>query len=295
MASKPRLTAPRHRIAAKGALRLVTSILPVARMQPWFLVIGVKRGGSTSLHEYLLQHPDVLPPHVTKGSRYFDVNFHRGRAWFHSHFPTAAEARRHERKTGRTPMTGESSPYYFFHPLSPERIARELPEVRLLLALRDPVERAWSHFNYELTRGFEDLDIVSALDAEKERLSGEAERMRADPRYVSLHHRHHAYLARGRYAEQLRALYLQVSPERVLVISSEQMFADTALTMRRVTDFLGLAPYTPERTRAFNANDYSAMTPEIRERLNSYYAPHNEDLFALLGERFPWSTGEPGN
>src|SRR6266508_3758960 len=183
--------------------RLLAGATSGARMLPGFLVIGTKRGGSTSLYEYLIRHPDVAGCLLTKGSNYFDVNFGRGWSWFRAAFPLAG---------GRRTIAGEASPYYMFHPLAPQRIAAALPEVRLIAVLRDPVERAWSHYRYERHRGYEDLPFEEALRREPERLAGEAERMVAEPGYSSFAHRHLAYLARGRYAEQLERIHALIPP-----------------------------------------------------------------------------------
>ena len=101
------------------------------RMQPRFLIIGAQRCGTTSLYTSLTAHPAVLPAVLHKGVHYFDTAYGRGPAWYRAHFPLQLTADRVERRTGSAPITGESSPYYLFHPLAGERIARDLPEVRL--------------------------------------------------------------------------------------------------------------------------------------------------------------------
>ena len=92
-----------------------------------------------------------------------------------------------------------------FHPLAADRIAADLPGVRLLVLVRDPVERAYSAHAHERARGFETEPFERALELEPARLAGEAERIAAEPGYLSASHQHHAYRARGRYVEQLRA------------------------------------------------------------------------------------------
>ena len=92
-------------------------------------------------------------------------------------------------------------------------MARHLPDVRILAMLRDPVERAYSAYKHELARGFETEPFERALELEDERLAGQAERMLADPDYQSFSHRHHAYVRRGQYAEQLHRLR-QLLPRR---------------------------------------------------------------------------------
>jgi hypothetical protein len=272
----------------KQAQRLSHMLLPGDRMRPDYLVIGVKRGGTTSIAEYLFQHPDVLPPYVPKGPRYFDVAYRRGWDWYELHFPTVATARKHEARTQVTPITGDSSPYIIFHPLALDRVKLHVPQAKLVVSLRDPVARAWSQYNYERRRGYEGLDIHAALDAEPQRLAGEEDRLRADPSYVSTAHRHQAYLARGQYAEQLERVYRLFPEDHVHVLLAEDLFKAPQATYDELTDFLGLprAPLTDPR--AFKANAYEPIPDDVRARLAEHYDKHNEALYALLGRRADW-------
>jgi len=263
--------------------RLLAQATSRARLLPSFLVIGTKRGGSTSLYDYITRHPAVLPARVEKGSHYFDVNYGRGWNWFRSTFPLA---------WGRDVITGEASPYYMFHPLAAERFAAALPEVRLIASLRDPVTRAWSQHQYETRRGYEHLPFEEALAREAERLAGQEQRVRAGEE--SYAHRHHTYLARGRYAEQLERIYQLVPPERVLVVRSEAMFADPAGTLARIWRFLGLADHQLQDVPVLKANRYEqAMPAAARDYLESYYEPHNERLYRLPGVDFRWEAETP--
>jgi hypothetical protein len=185
-------------------------------------------------------------------------------------------------------ITGEASPYYLFHPLAPGRIARALPEVRLIAVLRDPAERAYSQYQFERRHGFEDLPLAEALDREPERLAGEAERMLREPGYESFAYRHHGYLARGRYAEQLERLFELVPPARVLLLQSEALLADPDAVLARVWSFLDLPPYTLRRTRRLDAGSYDPMPDDVRDRLRRYYGGHNQRLRQLTGIDFAW-------
>jgi len=264
--------------------RLLAQATSRARLLPSFLVIGTKRGGSTSLYDYITRHPAVLPATVDKGSHYFDVNYNRGWNWFRSTFPLATPM-----ATRRGVITGEASPYYMFHPLAAERIAAALPDARLIALLRDPVTRAWSQHQYETKRGFEDLPFEQALDREAERLAGGAEQVMAGG--SSFAHRHHTYLARGRYAEQLERLYQLFPPQQVLVLQSEALFADPAATLLRIWRFLGLADHRLEDVPVLKANRYEqAMPAAARAYLESYYQPHNERLYRLPGIDFRWGA-----
>jgi hypothetical protein len=251
-----------------------------ARLLPGFLVIGTKRGGSTSLYEYLVRHPDVTGCLLKKGSHYFDVNFSRGSSWYRSVFPLDA---------GRRAITGEASPYYMFHPLAPQRIAATLPQARLIAVLRDPVDRAWSHYQYERRLGSEELPFLDALQREPERLEGEVERMVVEPGYAGFAYRHFSYLARGRYAEQLERVYAAVPPSQVLVLQSEAMFADPGAELNRVWRFLGLEPHRLGEVPVFKAGRHGEPMPApARHWLEQYFAAHNQRLYRLPGIDFRW-------
>ena len=140
------------RETAKQALRHYGLLTAGLRAGPDFAVIGAKRGGTTSLYNYLLQHPHIQPlfpgRQRIKGVHFFDSGYAHGERWYRSHFPLAIGSRHLARPWISRPLTGEASPYYLFHPLAAERLARHCPDVRLLVVLRDPVERAYSHYEF---------------------------------------------------------------------------------------------------------------------------------------------------
>jgi hypothetical protein len=260
------------------------------RLLPSYLIIGAQRAGTTSLHRYLVQHPGVRTMLRTKGVHFFDTAYGRGMAWYASRFPTRLYARYVARRHGVELITGEASPYYLFHPHVPARVAEHLPAVKLIALLRDPVQRAYSHYQHEVARGFETLPFEEAVEAEPARLAGELERMAADPLYNSFEHQHHSYLARGRYHEQLARWLARFPREQLLVVSSERFFAEPERTFRRVLDFLGLPPFTPAAFERHNAYDYREMGAEVRARLVDHYREPNRRLYETLGEDFGWSV-----
>ncbi|MGH9246819.1 MAG: sulfotransferase family protein [Acidimicrobiales bacterium] len=277
--------------AARAPWRVLTSAAKVASsasLLPSFLVIGGKRCGSTSLYRYLVRHPSILACRVEKGTHYFDVHFERGWRWYRAGFPTKLRGAYLKRAHGVDVITGEASPYYMFHPLAPARIADALPDVRLIAVLRDPVDRAWSHYLYSVHHGFEDLPFDDALDREEARLAGEEERIAAEPSYISYSHRHHSYLARGRYAEQLERVYDHFPTERVFIVKSEALFADPDATCARVVRFLGREPVPLGAVNAHNAGTSQPMPTAIRDRLTSYYEEPNRRLARLPGVDFTW-------
>lgn len=261
------------------------------RVWPDFLIIGAKRCGTTSLYGYLLGHPHVAPlvprrQHL-KGLYFFDVNFGRGTTWYRSHFPTAASMSRLRAHRG-TAITGEASPYYLAHPLTPARASSLLPDARILVLLRNPVDRAFSHYREQVRRGVETLSFSDAIDAESSRLAGEVERLRRDPSAYSHAHEHLAYVSRGDYADQL-ARWMEVYPrDQILIVRSEDLYADPGPTYACVDRFLGLPPHGRTSWPRYNFHPGSGVDPAVRARLAERYREPNRRLEELVGRRFSW-------
>jgi hypothetical protein len=268
--------------------RAVGAATASLRMRPGFVLVGAQRCGTTSLFRALSAHPLVRPPVFHKGVNYFDLNYYRGPDWYHGHFPVRGLAR--IRTTGdEPPVAFEASGYYMYHPLAPERMARELPEAKLLVMVRDPVERAYSAHRHELARGFETEPFERALELEDERLAGEVERIRTDPRYESHSHRHHSYRRRGHYAEQIEHLRELFGEDRVLIVESELFFTRPEPEYARILDFLSLPAFTPRRFDRWNARPRSPMHDATQRDLRRYFAAHDRELGGLLGRMPAWS------
>ena len=264
------------------------------RLPPSFIMIGAQRCGTTSLFRTLREHPQVFRAPFRKGVNYFDLNYYRGMRWYLGHFPVAALARRRAARYGG-PVSFEASGYYLYHPFALERLARDLPGTKLVVMLRDPVERAFSAYKHEFARGFEtEPSFERALKLEDERLAGEIDRMRADPRYQSLSHRHHSYLHRGQYAEQLERAFGFFPPEQVFVMDSEAYFTQPAEEYQRLLSFLGLRPHDPGAFRQVNARPSAPMPAPARQFLDEHYAPHNDRLAKLLDRPLPWAHRDEG-
>ena len=286
---------PQVKAAGRAVVRRYAVATAGRRVLPDFLIAGAKRGGTTSLWKWLQQHPGVQPmfPAVQqiKSPHFFDIHWSEGEQWYRSHFPTRAAMARAERRLGYRPVVGEASPYYMFHPLAPERVAATAPEAKVIMLLRDPVDRAYSNFRERRGSAAEDLeDFAEALDAEPRRLEGEVERLLRDPAYYSYDHDNHTYLARGRYDEQVRRWIEHLGREQLLVLQSEAMYADPPGVFAQVEDFLGLPHHDGIHFDHHHLLPHRHWEEDVRQRLVSYYEPYNEALFATLGTRFDWAT-----
>jgi hypothetical protein len=261
----------------RGTTHALRRLDSARRELPDFLIIGAQKAGTTSLHSYLCEHPSIIAP-TTKEIHYFDHAYGRNLGWYRAHFG--------RRRPGR--LSGEATPYYLFHPAVPKRVAGDLPGCRLIVLLRNPIDRAYSQHHHESVLGFEDLPFEVAIEQESTRLAGEQERILADPDYSSFSHQHHSYLARGRYAEQLERWLECVERDQVLVMSAEDLFGDPGTVVSQVQDFLDIPCHRPGDLTAKNARSYAPIPAHLRERLRAEFAPHNERLYALVGRDFGW-------
>ena len=285
---KARTVSPPRKAAAHAVSVAAGRLTSGARMTPAFLIVGAQRGGTTSMYRTLSQHPAIVKAVLHKGVHYFDLNAGQGMGWYRAHFPLKAQALRVRRATGVSPLTFESSPYYMFHPLAPVRIARALPGVKLLVLVRDPVERAYSAHAHELARGFETEPFERALALEAGRIAGEAERMVADPAYLSTSYQHHAYRLRGHYSSQLDRLESIFGRDRIHVVDSGDFFTDPAPVYDRVLEFLGLPNLGSPRFERHNARPRPAMSESLRAELDAEFAEPDSELERWLGQAPSW-------
>jgi hypothetical protein len=258
------------------------------RVLPNLIVIGAQKAGSGSLYTYLEANPATAAA-FNREVHYFDLNFHRDLRWYRAHFPTQDELDRIRERAGGHAVTYEKSPYYMAHPLVPFRIRGLLPGVKLIALLRNPVDRAASHHNHETARRFETRDLAEALDRELERGDIDHARMLSEPLYQSFDHQHLGYLARGRYAEQLETWFSVFPRDQMLILDSANLFRDPPAAMSRICEFLELPTQVLEHYETVGGRSYRRMDAEIEERLRTYFAPHNERLWELLGEDFGWN------
>lgn len=294
MTIRTRATGWEAPLAVKQALRqgMAALALPTGplRMLPEFVILGAQRAGTTSLYFYLAEHPCVAPGVLTKEVHFFDINFGKGVAWYRTHFPTLFRKQYVKLRHGFDLVTGEGTPYYLFHPHVPYRMAPILPNAKLIVMLRNPVDRAYSHYRHEVALGFERLSFEEALDRETERLQDEIEKIRENPSYQSFSHQHWTYQARGLYLDQLEVWHSIYPREQMLILNTEEFFSDPREGLRSVSRFLGLPEWSPVEFPKLNAHRAGpGLEERIRRRLQEHFHEPNDRLFEYLGVDFGWN------
>ena len=255
------------------------------RALPDFIIIGAQKSGTSSLHSYLTQHPQLLPAYK-KEIHFFDGglnpgvdNFEKGQAWYRAHFPLNKNISNHQK-------TFEASPLYIFHPIAPKRIFDLVPKVKIIAVLRNPTERAISHYFHQRRKNREPLSIYEALQEEEKRL----EPVIKEKDYKNDIFIRNSYKSRGLYKYQLERYLNYFSWQQILVINSEDCFAKPDKTLKRVFDFVGVdTEFNVQDLNPRNvASNKSDVPPEVYEYLNSYFLPHNQALYELVGESYGW-------
>ncbi len=281
---------PVKRLGRKASV-LVGARTSGLRMLPSFVMAGAQRSGTTSLFRALVAHPAILPAVHHKGVNYFDINYDKGSRWYRGHFPVEAAARIRTRGADEPAQTFDASGYYLFHPHAMRRLAHDLPDVKVLVMLRDPIERAWSAYKHELARGFETETFERALELEDERVEADLDRMLNDESYQGFSHRHHAYRRRGQYAEQLERILEHVPRTSLHVVDSEDFFAQPEAELTKVLEFLGVSVRMPASFGRWNARPGSDLPEAARQMLVENLEPHEVALARMLGAEPSWRRG----
>ncbi|MGC9524843.1 MAG: tetratricopeptide repeat protein [Limnospira sp.] len=244
---------------------------------PKFLIIGTQKGGTTSLQAYLEKHPQILGC-IKKEVYFWSVLFFRGLDWYLAHFPHLSP--------GANFLTGEATPHYLEFPEVPGRISKMLPKTKIIVLLRNPVDRALSHYHHWLRFKWEKRSFEEAIASELELLS--------DPANLS----HEAspavrdsqkFLWRGLYFQFLQN-WLSVFPrEQLLILRSEDLYENPQHIYDRVSEFLELPAHQLDEYRRHNPGNYTAdRRGSIYSQMRDFFRPHNQKLEELLGWELNW-------
>jgi hypothetical protein len=256
---------------------------------PDFVIIGAQKAGTTTIYRWLHEHPQVIAH--AKEIGYFSEHYRRGPDWYRSHFPLEWTRNRYIAEHGRPMVTGEATPEYLLDPHTPARMARLIPEVKLIVSLRNPVDRAYSQFQMNRRRGLEPIASFSeALALEDPRFGAAGASgpvARADQSMSTWTH----YLGRGHYAEALLRWFEVFPRESFCILALSDLAENPAGAAATLEGFLGLAPHRYESLQAHNNGAYAPLQGPLREALIEYFRPHNERLYDLLGRDFDWEGG----
>ncbi len=263
-----------HRYFKRG----VSGITASSRVLPDFIIIGTVRSGSTSLYYNICEHPSVVEAAYDEIG-YFDSNYHLGENWYRSMFPTQKIMNKIREDTGYS-ITGEDTPFYFWKKEVAERILSDMPETKLIVILRNPVDRAYSNYNLAVRENNEKLTFEEAIDEEMEFLSKNSFRDTVD--------RFRSYLTKGIYVNQIKPWLDVFSREQLHFLSTEQMKNEPCETLDLVFKFLSVPSYDIKNLQERKLANYKKMNENTREQLIKYYKSYNKEFFGIINQKFEW-------
>ncbi len=241
---------------------------PTSSTRVDFVICGTQKGGTTALDAYLREHPQVCMAE-RKEVHFFDDDAHfDGDEPDYAPYHACFEPGRSHR------LLGEATPIYMYWRQAPRRLHAYNPDLKLIVLLRNPIERAYSHWNMQRTKDLEDLSFEDAIHAEQSRARA------AWPSQNRLH----SYVERGFYLEQLRRLWAHFPREHVLVLKSEDLKRDPQATLDAVCDFLGVRRLEHVPRKDVHSRPYaSGLSASMRAHLREVFAADVHALERELG------------
>ncbi|MDB9314127.1 sulfotransferase domain-containing protein [Spirulina sp. CS-785/01] len=280
-------TSPLGPLIKFRAATLYRAMTTLFRVTPDFIIIGVTKGGTTSLLKYLEKHPQIKVSWQKEIHFFGSYNFDKGVNWYKKYFPLSLSQR------NQFFQTGEASPEYFCKStVVPAQIKEVFPDIKLILLLRNPIDRAYSHYLHRYRIGAERSENFAQLVLEeKSRLIhqfldcnwGENFDVSSLPSPGCFH------LGTGLYFLHLRKWVQYFSLDQMLILKSEDFFSYPNDSLHRVTQFLQLPDLPDSSWKVYNASpENPELDSQVREDLNEFFDPYNQRLYDYLGTDFNW-------
>jgi len=250
-----------------------------SRVLPDFLIIGAVRSGTTSLYYDICQHPSVEKAAYDEVG-FFDDNFHLGLNWYRSIFPTKKKMEKIRNGTGFS-ITGEDTPFYIWNNDAVERIAQLLPKIKLIVILRNPVDRAYSNYYLGVREGTEKRSFKDAIMMDMDYINQQ--------KLENIDYKK-SYIAKGLYSEQLKKWFKVFNKKQICVISTEKFLENPNEILEKIFKFLELPGFSINKFEKRKVSSYPQMDKNIRKKLNDYFITHNEELYEMIDEKYDWNN-----
>ena len=247
---------------------------------PKFLIIGAQKAGTTSLYHYLSQHPKIIPPKNRKEINYFEKRyFSKSLRWYKSQFFSS----------NTNSYNFEASTNYLFFPWSPKHVFETIPHCKIIILLREPKSRAWSHYKHQIRSNEEKLSFFKALEREILLLDEIEKKIIADPKYFNKSYRNYSYLRRGLYYKQLKNWNKFFERERIFISSTDEFVENPIKKCNEIFEFLELEKFSINPSVIYNKSSINDTPPkESIELMKNYFFEPNKLLFNYLSKNFNW-------
>tara|TARA_B100002049_G_scaffold44345_1_gene30587 strand:- start:73 stop:963 length:891 start_codon:yes stop_codon:yes gene_type:complete len=279
-----------YRFSFEKLYRKMTSRL---RQLPDFIIIGAGRAGTTALYSYLIQHPLIAAALTDNNESVADLHFFEyiisnNIQWYKSHFPILfSKSNKHKNSF----ITGEYTSTYMYHPDVPKRIFNLLPKIKLIVILRNPIDKAYSTYQQQFRFGEYTTSFEDTINAEFRRID-----LNKDfPELNSNNYDFENFVAQniirhGVYADYLETWLKIFDRKQILILNSDDLKKSTKETLRRVFNFLNVSNYDIKDTSQVNVGKYPTINKITRKKLIEFFKPHNQRLNKLLDTEFDWNN-----
>lgn len=245
---------------------------------PDFILVGAQKSATGFLRKFIAMHPQVVWAQNHE-VHFFDKNFEKGTQWYQNQFfdrPTPDH------------IIGEKTPAYMALPFVPKRIFSLYPKTKIIMILRNPVSRAYSHYQFNVRRGLENLSFEEAIKAEPSRVTEGKQKTRKNFHYENHISMRYSYLGLGIYDKQIQRWLDYFPREQILILKFDDLVQDPQKMMDEIFTFLGLPPFENIPFENTKETHYEPMIPATRQKLIEFFRPYNQQLQKLLDQEFPW-------
>ncbi|WP_373479523.1 sulfotransferase domain-containing protein [Geminocystis sp.] len=261
-------------------------IYPLIKSPPNFLIIGTQKGGTTSLARYLEEHPQIIPNNSWKEVRYYDVseNYNKGWGWYLGNFAFKWQT--------KDLLTFDATPNYLYFSNIPELIKKDFPQIKMIVLLRNPVDRAYS--GWQMYHSFGNNSYQMLKDITDYRSFSEAIKEELNPALNTAKYPYN-YINRGKYVQQLENYYRYFDKDNLLILDFEMLKNNLDLLLNQVCDFLEIEKFSSSQLNKLKEEKHNVgkyqKTDEDKETIEfliEYFKPFNEKLYELLNYSYNW-------
>jgi hypothetical protein len=266
------------------AFQMATSSI---RILPDFIIIGSSKSGTWAIHNYLLQHPDI--DYSARNIHFFEYAYSNKISWYKSHFPTKLYKSLVESIHKRKCLMSEHTSTYLHHPLIPQRVKDGIPDVKLIVSLRNPIDRAYSNYHMFVRIGTEKRTFEDAVFSELKRIEIIKENDNfqiKNPNFSNCVESN--YLRHGTYVDKLENWLKSFRREQFCIVENKDLSKNPQQVLDKIFEFLNVPHFKLRQEERWNVGEYKKMKESTRKTLQDFFKPYNERLYKLLSQNFSW-------
>ena len=273
-----------NQVSIGRAFQIATSSI---RVLPNFIIIGSSKAGTWALYNYLQQHPDI--DYCARNIHFFEYAYSNKISWYKSHFPTKLYKSLVESIHKRKCLMSEHTSTYLHHPLIPQRVKDGIPDVKLIVSLRNPIDRAYSNYHMFVRIGTEKRTFEDAVFSEIKRIEIIKENDNfqiKNPNFSNCVEFN--YLRHGTYVDKLENWLKSFRREQFCIVENKDLSKTPQQVLDKIFEFLNVPHFNLRQEERWNVGKYKKMKESTRKTLEDFFKPYNERLYKLLGQNFSW-------